>query len=53
LGFNDTASDYVIWHSQGGLALDRDIAAHELSGAIYSALTKQHLAETVELARSS
>jgi hypothetical protein len=53
LGFKDTSSDYLIWDSQGGMALERDIAAHELSGAIYSALTKQHLAETAELARSS
>jgi hypothetical protein len=53
LGFKDTSSDYLIWDSQGGPALERDIAAHELSGAIYSALTKQHLAETAELARSS
>jgi hypothetical protein len=43
LGFNETSSDYLIWHSQGGLALERDLAAHELSGAIVSALTKQHI----------
>ena len=36
-----------------GLALDRDLAAHELSGAILSALAGQHIGETVELARSS
>ena len=53
LGFNDTRSDYLIWHSQGGLALERDLAAHELSGAIFSALTRQHLVETVELARTN
>jgi hypothetical protein len=43
LGFNETSSDYLIWHSQGGLALEKDIAAHELQGAIISALTKQHI----------
>jgi hypothetical protein len=53
LGFKETSSDYLIWHSQGGMALERDLAAHELSGAIFSALTKQHIGETVELARSS
>jgi hypothetical protein len=51
LGFKDTSSDYLIWHSQGGLGLERDLPAHELSGAIFSALSKQHIAET--LARSS
>jgi hypothetical protein len=44
LGFNDTRSDYLIWHSQGGLALEHDLPAHELSSAIQSALTKQHVA---------
>ena len=53
LGFEETSSDYLIWHSQGGLGLHRDLAAHELSGAIFSALTRQHLADTAELARSS
>jgi len=43
LGFNETSSDYLIWHSQGGLALEKDIAAHDLQGAIISALTKQHI----------
>ena len=44
LGFNETSSDYLIWHSQGGLALRHDLPAHELSGAIQSALTGQHIA---------
>jgi hypothetical protein len=43
LGFNETSSDYLIWHSQGGLALEKDIAAHELQGAVISALTEQHI----------
>jgi len=43
LGFHETSSDYLIWHSQGGLALQQDLPAHELSGAIASALTKQHI----------
>jgi hypothetical protein len=44
LGFNDTSSDYLIWHSQGGRAQEHDLAAHELSGAIQSALTKPQIA---------
>jgi hypothetical protein len=43
LGFHETSSDYLVWHSQGGLALEQDIPAHELSGVIVSALTKQHI----------
>jgi len=43
LGFHETSSDYLIWHSQGGLALQQDLAAHQLSSAIASALTRQHL----------
>jgi hypothetical protein len=43
LGFHETSSDYLIWHSQGGLALQQDLAAHELSGAIASVLTRQHI----------
>jgi hypothetical protein len=43
LSFHETSSDYLIWHSQGGLALHQNLAAHELSGAIVSALTKQHI----------
>ena len=43
LGFHETSSDYLIWHSQGGLALEKDIAAHDLQGAIISALTEQHI----------
>ncbi len=41
LDFHDTTSDYVIWHGDRGPGLRRDIAAHDLSAAILSALTVQ------------
>jgi hypothetical protein len=41
LDFHDTTSDYVIWHGDRGSGLRRDIAAHDLSGAILNALASQ------------
>jgi hypothetical protein len=38
LGFNETSSDYLIWHTNGGAGLKCDLAAHELSSAIATAL---------------